>query len=100
MLKSGENGLIGPGSNDYGRSENKMVNNQKKLIKTVTEEALKKFENSRILVKAELDAIDSQILDLKHQLGQCNADRSTSLEGCPFMYCDSNSKCKYKCRYI
>lgn len=24
---------------------------------------------------------------------------ATSLEGCPFMYCDKNTKCKEKCRY-
>ncbi len=42
--------------------------------------------------------VSKRLSELKHQVAT-GLSESTSLEGCPFHYCDSNPVCENRCRY-
>jgi hypothetical protein len=57
--------------------------------------------NPELLIKRKKDKY-KMFVELKKEI---DADdfykpKATSLDGCPFNYCDSNPKCEGKCRYV
>jgi len=75
-MKSGENGLIGPGSNDYGRkdSEEKSEIDEAKVIHTLTPELADKIYKSVCKAnydnKVSKDKVLHHLKQLKAQMGK------------------------------
>lgn len=67
-------------------------NSSDKILEVISPEALIKRKKEKykrfVELKNEIDADDFY------------KPKATSLEGCPFNYCDSNPKCEGKCRYV
>ncbi len=57
--------------------------------------------NPKLLIKRK-ETKRQQYLKLKDEIESDDfyKPKPTSLEGCPFNYCDSNPKCEGKCRYV
>jgi|GEM_PF-2977031 len=56
--------------------------------------------NPELLTKRRLEKYE-RFLKLKKEIesDEFYKTKATSLNGCPFMYCDSNPKCENSCRY-
>lgn len=75
------------------RFANRIRNTHPELVNTLVGSQI---DEARKLLSQNSDIKDSEILS--HQVAT-NLPASTSLEGCPFHYCDKNPVCETKCRY-
>ncbi len=75
-MKSGEKGLIGPGSNDYGRADKPVKEVVKELTPELADKIWKDMQKRLYDEQVSKDAVLHHLKQLKAQMGKLKLDKS------------------------